>query len=135
MDEMISEKNDFCDGSSSSSKTVCQNQTDIVGPTLRVLVAQSRFSHVRELDGSLGARIHEEVAVDGVELGGRDDFGELLHVDGLDVDNVWWCQLVRTRVDTLKLWSLMLRFHKLIRRSSADMYVSPSEFTEIELMW
>jgi hypothetical protein len=26
--------------------------------------------------------------MDGVELGGRDDFGELLHVDGLDVDNV-----------------------------------------------
>lgn len=59
--------------------------------------------------------------MDGVELGGRDDFGELLHVDGLDVDNVWLCQLMATCVDALKLWSLMLRFHRLIRRSSADM--------------
>ena len=29
----------------------------------------------------------------------------------------------------------MFRFHKLMRRSSADMYVSPSEFMLIELMW
>lgn len=35
----------------------------------------------------------------------------------------------------LKLWSLMFKFHRLIRKSSADMYVSWSELTEIELMW
>jgi len=35
----------------------------------------------------------------------------------------------------LKLWSLFSICHKLIRRSSADRYVAPSLFTEIELMW
>ena len=35
----------------------------------------------------------------------------------------------------LKLWSLFSMCHRLIRRSSADRYVAPSLFTEIELMW
>lgn len=36
---------------------------------------------------------------------------------------------------SLKLRSLMSRFHRLIRRSSAETYVSWSELTEIEWMW
>lgn len=35
----------------------------------------------------------------------------------------------------LKLWSWMLRFHRLIRKSSLLMNVSPSLFTEMLLMW
>lgn len=37
--------------------------------------------------------------------------------------------------DALNDWSEMFRFHRLTRRSSALMYVSPSELIEIELMW
>lgn len=37
--------------------------------------------------------------------------------------------------DGLKLWSLMLRFQRFTRRSSALMYVSPSELMLIELIW
>jgi len=35
----------------------------------------------------------------------------------------------------LKLWSWMLRFQRLIRKSSLLMNVSPSLFTEMLLMW
>ncbi len=35
----------------------------------------------------------------------------------------------------LKLRSLISRFQRFIRRSSAEMYVSWSEFTDIEWMW
>uniref|UniRef100_A0A6B0TZD3 Uncharacterized protein n=1 Tax=Ixodes ricinus TaxID=34613 RepID=A0A6B0TZD3_IXORI len=35
----------------------------------------------------------------------------------------------------LKLWSVISRCHRLIRRSSADRYVSWSLLTEMELMW
>lgn len=76
--------------------------------------------------------------MDRVEFGSGDDLGELLHVDGLNVHNVWNVSKLRACVrcwDLLKLWSLMFRFHRLMRRSSAEMYVSPSEFTEMELMW
>ena len=35
----------------------------------------------------------------------------------------------------LKLRSVMARCQRLMRRSSADMYVSQSLLTEMELMW
>ena len=35
----------------------------------------------------------------------------------------------------LKLWSWMFRFHRFIRRSSLEMNVSPSLFTDMLLMW
>lgn len=57
-------------------------------PTLRMLIAQGALSHICQLDGPLGAGIHEPVAAHGVELGRRDHFGQLLHVRRLDVDNV-----------------------------------------------
>jgi hypothetical protein len=56
--------------------------------TLGVRVAQSPLAHVSQLDGSLAAGIHEPIAAHGVELCGGDDFGQLLHVGRLDVDNV-----------------------------------------------
>lgn len=52
------------------------------------MIAQCTLAHVGELDGALGAGIHEPVAAERVELGGGDDLCELLHVGGLDVDDV-----------------------------------------------
>ena len=56
--------------------------------TLGMLVAKGALSHVCELDGALGAGIHEPVAAQGVELGSCYHIGQLLHVGWLDVDNV-----------------------------------------------
>lgn len=56
--------------------------------TFCVLVAQSPLSHVGKLDSALGAGVHEPVAALRVELGGGDDFGELLHIGRLDVHDV-----------------------------------------------
>lgn len=51
-------------------------------------VAQSAFTHIRELDCSLAAGIHEPVAALRMEFGGGYDLGELFHICGLDVDNI-----------------------------------------------
>jgi hypothetical protein len=63
-------------------------EKEVGGRTLSVLVAQRLLSHVGQLDRSLRARVAEKVAGDGVEFGGGDDLGELLHVDGLDIEDV-----------------------------------------------
>ena len=75
-----------------------------------------------------------------MKLGGGNDFGQLLHIDGLDIEDI--CKSVvsfhnsfRWQSHGLKLWSLMFKFHRLIRRSSADMYVSPSLLILIEFIW
>jgi len=52
-------------------------------------VAQRLGTHVRELDRPLRTGIHEVVAVYWVELGGGDDLGQLLHVDWLDINDVY----------------------------------------------
>ena len=56
--------------------------------TFCMLVAERTLSHVSQLDGSLGAGIHEPVTAHGVEFSCCDDLGELLHVGRLDVYNV-----------------------------------------------
>ena len=66
----------------------------------------------------------------GMELGGGDHLRKLFHIHRLDIDNVWG-----QNRHILKLLSLIPRFHRFMRRSSALMYVSPSEFTDNELMW
>lgn len=53
-----------------------------------MLVAQSTLSHICKLNGTLGARVHEPVALLRMELSGRDHLCKLLHVGGLDVDDV-----------------------------------------------
>lgn len=82
----------------------------------------------------------------GVEFCSSDYFCELLHVYRLDVNDI--CDdrntpghnqtAIKTSFtlprDSLKLWSLILRFQRLIRKSSAEMYVSWSELTEMECM-
>ena len=51
-------------------------------------VAERTLSHIRKLDGSLGACVHEPIAALRVEFGRRDDLSQLLHVSGFDVNNV-----------------------------------------------
>ena len=65
------------------------------------------ITHVGELDVALRARVHEKVTVGRVELGGGDDFSQLLHVHRFDVDDIWrrlkrqsWAG---TRLHSLKL--------------------------------
>lgn len=56
--------------------------------TLGVPVAQCALAHVGQLDGALGARVHEPITALRVEFGRGDDLCQLLHVSGLDVDDV-----------------------------------------------
>lgn len=58
------------------------------GLTFSVLIAKGTLAHVCQLDRALGTSVHEPVAAHGVEFGGCDDLGELLHVRGLDIHNV-----------------------------------------------
>ena len=51
-------------------------------------IAKRRVTHVGELDVALRTRVHKKVTVDGVELGGGDDFSKFLHVYRFDVDDV-----------------------------------------------
>ena len=54
---------------------------------VRVVIC-AHLSHVAQSDGSLARTVHEQIALLGVELGGSDHLGELLHVGGLDVHDV-----------------------------------------------
>ena len=89
-------------------------------------ITKRRVTHVGELDVALRARVHEKVAVGRMKLGGGDDFSQLLHVHRFDIDDIWEYtvrgdQRAGRRVHLLKLWSLILRFQRFIRRSSAEM--------------
>jgi hypothetical protein len=53
-----------------------------------MLIAKSALAHIRQLDSSLGAGVHEPVTADRVELGSCDDLGKFLHVGRLDIHNV-----------------------------------------------
>lgn len=53
-----------------------------------MLVTKSAFTHVRQFDCSFGARVHEPIATQRVKLGCGNDFSQLLHVRGLNVNNV-----------------------------------------------
>jgi hypothetical protein len=53
-----------------------------------MLIAQSTLSHIRQLDGTFGTRVHEPIAAYWMELGGSDDFRKLFHVGRLNIDNV-----------------------------------------------
>jgi hypothetical protein len=53
-----------------------------------VLVTERTLAHVGELDGALGAGVHEPVAAHGVEFRGRDNLCKLFHVRRLNVHDV-----------------------------------------------
>lgn len=93
IEEMISEKKDRADGSSSCSNSRCavsrqQEALAKVSLTFGMLIAQRAFPHICELDGALGARIHEPVATLGMELCRGNDLGQFFHICWLDVDYV-----------------------------------------------
>lgn len=99
MDDMISEKKERFVGSSSSSNTNpgtppqgqrLRDDRD-GGLTLRMLITERGVSHVSKLDVAFRAAVHEEVAMYWVELRRSDDFCQLFHVCGLDVDDVLKC--------------------------------------------
>lgn len=52
-------------------------------------VAQCRVSHVSKLDVALRTAVHEEIAMRRVELRRGDDLRQLLHVDRLDINDVF----------------------------------------------
>jgi hypothetical protein len=52
-------------------------------------VAQSRVSHIRELDVAFRTGIHKNVALCRMEFSGRDNLCEFLHVSWFDVHNVY----------------------------------------------
>ena len=56
--------------------------------TFRMLIAKSALAHIRQLDRTLGAGIHEPVTADWVEFSSGDHLGEFFHVGGLDIDDV-----------------------------------------------
>lgn len=87
-------------------------------------ITQCSLAHVGELDVALGARVHEDVALAGVELCGGDHLGQLLHVGGFNVDDVYR-EISTYRGHTTPLyalndWSEMFKFQRLTRRSSAE---------------
>ena len=94
MEEMISEKKDRDEGSSSSSNSVrvCQRVRQLYiyrqQPTFRMLVAKRTLPHVGQLDCAFRTCVHEPVATLRVELRGSNDLGQFLHVRGFDVNNV-----------------------------------------------
>jgi hypothetical protein len=51
-------------------------------------VAQRRVPHIRELDVTFRAGVHEDVALCRMKLGSRDNLGEFFHVSWLDIHNV-----------------------------------------------
>lgn len=53
-----------------------------------MLITESTLPHIGQLDGTLGARIHEPVAALGVKLGSGDHLGQFLHVSRFDVHDV-----------------------------------------------
>ena len=92
MEEMISEKNEREDGSSSCSnsgiKLAKTSQSKVLMLTLGVYVAKCTLTHIGKFDGSLRAGVHEPVARLWMEFSGCNDFSQLLHVSRLDVHNV-----------------------------------------------
>jgi len=91
---MISEKNEREDGSSSCSNTVQLKfsigliRGFVDKHTLGMLIAESTFSHVCELDGAFATGVHEPIAALRVKFCGSDDLCKLLHVSRLDIHNV-----------------------------------------------
>lgn len=56
--------------------------------TFVVCIAQGPLSHIRKLDGSLGAGIHKPITTCRVELSSRNHLCQLLHVCRFDINNV-----------------------------------------------
>lgn len=97
MEEMISEKKDREDGSSSCSNSrglLVEDSGDRKGQskwvtlTFCMLVTERTFTHIGQFDRSLRAGIHEPIATLWVEFGGSDDFGQFFHICRFNVNDV-----------------------------------------------
>lgn len=53
-----------------------------------MFVTESALPHIGQLDGTLGAGVHEPVTADRVELSRCDDFCQLLHIRRFDIHNI-----------------------------------------------
>ena len=60
----------------------------IVELTLCVAITERCVTHVGQFNVTLRARVHEQVAMGGMELGRSDDFSQLLHVYRFDVHDI-----------------------------------------------
>jgi len=47
------------------------------------------FTHICEFDGTLRARVAEQVARHWMKFSCRNDFGQFLHIDGFDIEDVY----------------------------------------------
>lgn len=54
-----------------------------------MVVTESRDAHVVEFDCPFAAAKSENIAMDGMKLCGRDDFGKFFHINRFDIDNIW----------------------------------------------
>ena len=131
--------------------------------TFGVSITERGLPHVAEADGSLARGVNKEVAFARMELAGSDhlressvlmsrksdkqgghvslgqnillshaSLGQLTTTKRTSVSSSMLAGLMSTM---LKDWSVISMCHRLMRRSSAERYVSPSELTLIELMW
>jgi hypothetical protein len=94
MEEMISEKNEREDASSSCSNSArkdiisIRKTRELRTHTLSVFITQGPLPHIRKLDCALGTGVHEPVTADGVEFGRGDDLSEFFHISRLDIHDV-----------------------------------------------
>ena len=129
--------------------------------TFGVSITERGLPHVAEADGSLARGVNKEVAFARMELAGSDHLqgkiksaavvmsltNRTYYPESISDACLSLGQLAATRTSVsssmlaglmstmLKDWSVISMCHRLMRRSSAERYVSPSEFTLIELMW
>lgn len=137
---MISEKKDRDDGSSSCSNTVFEKRVVSDGqrqleekifsrygsPKFNVLFACWSHNALSRMSASLIVPL-ELAYMNQLQLRGWNSAAVMT-----SVNSSMFAGLMSTM---LKLWSWMFRFHRLIRKSSLLMNVSPSLLTEMLLMW
>ena len=127
MDEMISEKNERDEGSSSCSNSKHRElacHTAICKHDLRLAC----WSHNALSLMSANLMVPLELAyMNQLQACGWNSAAVIT-----SVSSSIFAGLISTM---LKLWSWIFKFHRLIRRSSLLMKVSPSLLTEMLLMW
>ena len=92
MEDMISEKKEREDGSSScsnSAQTLASGSYKAIKEyTFSVLITKRTLTHICQLNRAFGACVHKPVAALRVEFGSGDDLRKLFHIRRLDIDNV-----------------------------------------------
>lgn len=81
----------------SASKASLPKKRGRMPLTFCVCIAQGLLPHVAQSDRAFAAAVHKLVAAYGVEDGGRDHFGQLLHVGGFDVHHVFFGERIGSK--------------------------------------